>query len=111
MLTGPTLSPIGQFVTRVVTPRVHVEPRYSPGPAKRFAQGIGAAFSVPAAVLALAFGLHTVAWILIAVVGLFAVLEAAAGFCMGCVAFRGLMRTGVVPQSVCVECADIWARG
>ena len=29
VLTGPTLSPLGQFVTRVVTPRLPVEPRSS----------------------------------------------------------------------------------
>ena len=42
VLTGPTLSPLGKFVTRVLTPRLHVAPKYVPGPPKRFAQGIGA---------------------------------------------------------------------
>jgi hypothetical protein len=31
-------------------------------------------------------------------------------FCVGCQIFGLLMRTGVVPESVCVECADIRAR-
>src|SRR3954452_8035118 len=53
VLTGPTLSPLGQLVTRVVTPRLPLEPRPVPGPPKRFAQGIGAALSVTAALLAL----------------------------------------------------------
>lgn len=109
-LTGPTLSPLGQLVTRVLTPRLRVEPRYSPGPAKRFAQGIGAAFSVTAAVLALGFGWDNEAYALVAVLGVFALLESAAGFCTGCLVFRGLMEAGVVPESVCLECADIWAR-
>jgi hypothetical protein len=37
VLTGPTLSPLGQLVTRVVTPRLGLEPRPVPGPPKRFA--------------------------------------------------------------------------
>jgi len=41
VLTGPTLSPLGQLVTRVVTPRLGVAPRLVSGPPKRFAQAIG----------------------------------------------------------------------
>src|SRR5438445_5799608 len=55
VLTGPTLSPLGQLVTRVITPRLDIEPRYVPGPPKRFAQGIGVAFSVTALVLTFGF--------------------------------------------------------
>src|SRR4051812_25188432 len=51
VLTGPTLSPLGQFVTRVATPRLGVDPRWVPGPPKRFAQGIGATLSVSAVFL------------------------------------------------------------
>ena len=36
VLTGPKLSPLGLLATRVVTPRLPVRHRYSPGPAKRF---------------------------------------------------------------------------
>ena len=43
VLTGPSLSPLGQLVTRVITPALPVEPKLVPGPPKRFAQGIGAA--------------------------------------------------------------------
>jgi hypothetical protein len=32
-------------------------------------------------------------------------LEAFAGFCLGCRIFAGLMRLGVIPQSVCERCA------
>src|SRR6516164_6780099 len=49
VLTGPTLSPLGQFATRVAAPRLG-PPRLVPGPPKRFAQGIGAVFTVTAAV-------------------------------------------------------------
>src|SRR4051812_49554732 len=41
VLTGPKASPLGQLVTRVITPRLDVEPKFVPGPPKRFAQGIG----------------------------------------------------------------------
>src|SRR5438105_9649069 len=51
VLTGPKASPLGQLVTKVVTPRLKVEPKPVPGPPKRFAQGIGVAFSVTALVL------------------------------------------------------------
>ena len=56
VLTGPTLSPLGQIVTRWVTPRLPFAPKFVPGPPKRFAQGIGAVFSLTAAVLAFGFG-------------------------------------------------------
>jgi uncharacterized protein DUF4395 len=108
--TGPTLSPLGQFVTRVVTPRLHVTARYSPGPAKRFAQAVGAVFTVSAAVLALGFGQDVAAYVLVGLVGVFALLEAAVGLCVGCKVFAFLMRAGVIPESVCVRCADLWAR-
>src|SRR5579871_2995253 len=38
VLTGPSLSPLGQIVTRVITPRLPVAERPVPGPPKRFAQ-------------------------------------------------------------------------
>jgi hypothetical protein len=110
VLTGPTLSPLGLVVTRVVTPRLRLRPRYAPGPAKRFAQAIGAVFSVAAAVLALAFGLEVAAWVLIGVLGSFALLEAAAGLCVGCKVFALLMRVGIIPERMCVECRDVWGR-
>jgi hypothetical protein len=39
-----------------------------------------------------------------------AALEAFAGVCLGCRVFAVLMRFGVIPESVCVECSDISAR-
>jgi hypothetical protein len=33
--TGPTLSPLGQLATRVITPRLGIAPRYVPGPPRR----------------------------------------------------------------------------
>jgi hypothetical protein len=104
VLTGPKLSPLGLLATKVVTPRLPVRHRYSPGPAKRFAQGIGAVFTVTATVLWFGFGLHTEALALVAVIAVFAALEAALGLCVGCRAFYLGMRLGLVPPQVCEEC-------
>jgi hypothetical protein len=106
-LTGPTLSPLGLLATRVVTPRLRVAHRYSPGPAKRFAQTIGALFTVTATVLWFATGLHTAALALIAILGVFASLEAAFGLCIGCRVFYLGMRLGLVPPHVCEDCMRV----
>ncbi len=47
VLTGPTLSPLGQLVTRGVTPQLPFADHPVAGPPKRFAQGVGAVFSTP----------------------------------------------------------------
>jgi hypothetical protein len=110
VLTGPTLSPLGQLVTRVITPRLSIEPRLVPGPPKRFAQGIGATFSVTAAVLALGFGQVGAAYVVLGFLTVAATLESVFGYCLGCKIFAVLMRVGVIPDAVCEECNDIWAR-
>ena len=109
VLTGPKLSPLGLVATRVVTPRLNVRHRYSPGPAKRFAQAIGAAFTVSATLLYYAAGEHTAAFALIAVIAVFASLEAALGLCVGCKTFYLGMRLGLVPPSVCEDCNRVLA--
>jgi len=68
VLTGPTLSPLGQLATRVITPRLPVPAKLVPGPPKRFAQGIGAVLSVSAAVLALGLGLRPAAYVMLILV-------------------------------------------
>ena len=107
VLTGPKASPLGQLVTRVVTPRLPVAPRYVPGPPKRFAQGIGVAFSVTALLLTLA-GAWGPAQVVLVLLTTAAVLEAGLGFCLGCQAFAALMRLGVIPDEVCERCNDLW---
>ncbi len=107
VLTGPTLSPLGQFVTRVVTPRLPVAERPVAGPPKRFAQGMGVAFSVTALVLT-GFGFWTAAEVFLGLLAAAAFLESAFGLCLGCKAFAILMRVGVVPEEVCARCNDIW---
>ena len=110
VLTGPTLSPLGQLVTRVITPRIPVQHKFVPGPPKRFAQGMGAFMSVTAGVLALGFGLTTLAYVVLGLIVVAASLEAGLAYCLGCRIFGFLMRRGVIPESVCEECADITKR-
>ncbi len=110
VLTGPTLSPLGQFVTRVLTPALPFEAKMVPGPPKRFAQGIGATLSVAAGVAHFGFGATTLALVLVAMITVAATLESVFAFCLGCQIFAGLMKVGIVPESVCEECANIWTR-
>lgn len=109
-LSGPTLSPLGQLVTRVVTPRLGVEARLVAGPPKRFAQGIGATLSLAAAVAHFGFGATTVAYVLVGAITIAATLESAIGFCLGCKIFAMLMRVGVVPEEVCEACNNLALR-
>ncbi len=109
VLTGPTLSPLGQLATRVLTPRLPASAKFVPGPPKRFAQAIGTVLSTASAVLALGFGLRGPAYVLLGLLAAAAFLESAFAYCLGCKAFGVLMRLGLVPQDVCESCNDIWA--
>lgn len=110
VLTGPTLSPLGQLATRVVAPRLPGTPRFVAGPPKRFAQAMGVAFSSAAVVLWYGFGLSTAAWAVTGLLAVAAFLEAVFALCLGCQVFRLLMQTGVVPDAVCEACADVSLR-
>jgi Domain of unknown function (DUF4395) len=109
VLTGPTLSPLGRLATAVIAPRLG-PPKPVAGPPKRFAQGIGAALTTAAAILALAAGAPTAADVLVAALVVAATLESVFALCLGCQAFALLMAAGLVPDRVCAECADIWSR-
>ena len=108
VLTGPTMSPLGQFAVRVVAPRI-APARPVPGPPKRFAQGIGATLSV-AALLAYYGGAPVLAWLFVGMITVAATLESAFGFCLGCAIFGKLQAMGVIPGSVCEACNDVRAR-
>ena len=110
VLSGPRFSPLGQLATRVVAPRLPWAPKLMPGPPKRFAQAIGAVFSTTALVLWFGFGLAGATWVVVAMLAAAAFLEAAFGICLGCKGFALLMRIGIIPESVCLECADITTR-
>jgi hypothetical protein len=105
VLTGPTLSPLGWVVQRVIAPRLG-ERRPVPGPPKRFAQAIGAVMSTTALVLAFAVS-HTAADVVLLLFLPAAGLESIFAYCVGCRIFSLLMRVGVIPQRLCQECADL----
>ena len=108
VLTGPTLSPLGQLVTKVITPRLPLPAKYVPGPPKRFAQGIGATVTVAAAVAYFGFGSSGAAYVLLGAIVVAATLESVFAICFGCITFGALMRWGVIPEDVCERCKDIW---
>jgi len=109
VLTGPTLSPLGQLATRVVAPRLG-PPLLVPGRPKRFAQGIGATFSSVAVVLWFGADEHLAALLLVGALAVAAALEAGLGFCLGCHAFGQLARLGLVSAADCPDCADLARR-
>jgi hypothetical protein len=90
VLTGPKLSPLGLLITRV-------------------ARGVGAVVTSSALVLTLA-GHGGIAAALLVMLVTFASMEAAIGLCVGCKMFALLMRAGLVPEQICLECSDIRAR-
>jgi hypothetical protein len=109
VLTGPKLSPLGRLATKVVAPRLG-EPKYVPGPPKRFAQAMGLTMSTAAVLLYFVFDAHTAAWVVTGVLAGAATLESVFALCLGCQVFAGLMRLGLIPEETCEACADIWAR-
>ena len=110
VVAGPKFSPLALLASRVVVPWLGRAPKPVPGPPKRFAQGMGVVFSTTALILAFGFGLVTAAWAVLALLIGAAFLEAAFGICVGCRVFSLLMRFGIIPESVCEECADLSKR-
>ncbi len=102
VLTGPTLSPLGQLSTRVLTPAVErglgVQSRRVPGPPKRFAQGVGLGFSGFAAIAWLV-GLPLVSVVALSMLVVAATLESVFAICLGCIAYSALWG--------CEDCDDI----
>jgi hypothetical protein len=109
LASGPRFSILGRFATQVAAPRLGT-PKLVPGPPKRFAQGIGATLATAAVVLHLGFGDTTAALVLVAMVLVAASLEAVFALCLGCTAFAGLMRLGVIPPEVCEACNNLSLR-
>ena len=109
VLTGPKLSPLGQLVTKQVTPRLPFAEKPVAGPPKRFAQAMGVAFSGSALVLTLTghwFGAQVVLGLLVFA----ASLEGFLGYCLGCKIFGILMRCGLIPEEICEECNNVGQR-
>ena len=106
---GPTISPLGQFAVRVAAPRLTSWTKLVPGPPKRFAQAIGAFLTVLTTILWLTIGFSDARWVLVLLIAA-AALEGFLGYCLGCTIFAGLIRRGVIPESICRECGDLSAR-
>lgn len=106
--SGPRFSPLGLLATKVVAPRL--PSRLVPGPPKRFAQAIGATVTTLAAVLHFGFGADGAVVVLLGLMVVFATLESVFALCVGCKIFGLLMRVGIIPDSVCRECNDLWRR-
>ena len=115
VMAGPKISPLGRFAVSVAVPRFHKYPslaaweRFVPGPPKRFAQAMGAMFTVSATILWVTVSWQAARWVLLPLV-VAASLEGFAGYCLGCTVFGWLIRTGLVPDSICAECGDLSAR-
>jgi hypothetical protein len=71
---------------------------------------MGAAMATLALILWLAVGSHTATDVVLGVFVLAAGLEAIFCYCLGCRVFGLLMRTGLIPEAVCAECADLGRR-
>ena len=107
---GPKASPVALGIQRLVRPRIGAAKRPTAGPPKRFAAGIGAVLTTAAAAL-WALGVAAPVVVTIGVVMVvFPALESILGICVGCKAFAVLMKLGVVPEEICLECADISLR-
>ena len=106
--SGPRFSLLGRAAVHIA-PRLG-PPRFVPGPPKRFAQAIGLTVTTVAAVAGLGFGAEMVALGLTGVLLVFATLESVFNFCAGCWLFYVLMKAGVIPEDVCVECTRISLR-
>ena len=113
---GPRASPIARLVNRWIRPSVPATKRPTAGPPKRFAAAIGAVLTLAATALWLVHlstgstGALTAVIVIGAIMVLFPLLEAAFGLCVGCRIFSVLMRLGLVPEQVCLDCADITRR-
>lgn len=106
VLTGPTMSPLGLLATRLIVPKIIKQEKDVAGPPKRFAQAIGFLFST-AALLLLIGDQGSIARLLYLVLALFAALESIISFCAGCWAFGLLMKAGLIPEKVCIECNNL----
>ena len=104
---GPRLDPLGRAAV-ALAPRIHPGAPLVPGPPKRFAQSLGALFTL-AALACLLAGENAATTVLLALLLVPAVLEAGFGYCLGCELFAIGMRFGLVPESICVECADLYS--
>ncbi len=105
---GPRFSPTAHLAG-LIRRRLGRPPRPTSGPPKRFAATIGLVCSL----LLLAFaglGWTAATWVIAVAMIVFPALESILGFCVGCQIFGLLIRAGLIPERVCLDCADISRR-
>lgn len=107
---GPQASPVALAVNRWVRPRLSTPKRPTAGPPKRFAATIGVVMCAAIVALWATGAAYPLLVGLGVVMVLFPALESIFGICAGCLLFSALMRVGLVPEEVCLECADISLR-
>lgn len=113
---GPRFSPLARLVQRWIRPRAHTAPRPTAGTPKRFAATIGAALTLAGTALWVVTlltgsgGALAAVVVLTVVMVVFPALESILGICVGCVVFGRLMALGVIPEEICLDCADITRR-
>lgn len=100
---GPRYSVAVKVASRWLVPLLGKEEKPIAGVPKRFAQLLGALVTSAAGVLVLTSSIGA-ARVLMAVLALFAFLEAFVGFCAGCTLYRFLARAGLLPPEICVNC-------
>ncbi len=107
---GPRFSPLGLLATKVIVPKLPLEPKIVAGPPKRFAQAIGLTFSLAATIAYLVIGSSVAGNVILGALTVAAFMESALGLCLGCKIFGVLIRLGLIPDEVCADCANIWNR-
>src|SRR5699024_1794134 len=106
---GPRYSPFGRLSVHVLAPMVSAGPKMVAGAPKRFAQAIGLVMSAVALGLFVA-GFATAGTVVLYVLVLAALAEAALGFCLGCWLAGRLRRAGRAAASGGVACAALGPR-
>ena len=106
VLAGAALSPMAWLAKRSIG-SARAFPRPTAGPPKRFAQGLGLVVSGATLAAWPVLGQAEVGRSLLGALVAFATLESALGLCVGCVAFRQLMRWGWIPRETCERCHNL----
>ena len=96
----PQASPFRLLYQKMAVPLHLLQPRVvedDPAP-HRFAQAIGAIFTIAATIFLFLTPAHTVGWVLDLIVFVLSTLNFAVGFCAGCFVYYHLGRLGWLPR-------------
>ncbi|MBU44220.1 MAG: hypothetical protein CMN76_13445 [Spirochaetaceae bacterium] len=103
LIYGPGLSLQVALARALIIKPLKKPFRPTPGAPKRFAQFVGAVFSVAALVSAL-LGATLVSQVLLGILVFFSFLEFSVGFCAACFLFAQAIRLGLVSEKYCEVC-------